>query len=184
MGCAGSKREGEKTDPRRAVQAKAPILLFCLPGSARDIILKVIANESGLSIPPADMPNVRFIDMLNQRTARKYWLKELAGRKDFAGILYLADARDHPSLVLSARSLNWFFRATQKNYDVKFVAIYQQEAQYTELRSYLSDDFELQGLCLTNRESVSEFLKVLQGIERKFGEQKKTQTTTTTMALL
>jgi hypothetical protein len=177
MGCVNSKGGGEKVDPRRAAQVKAPILLFCLPGSARDALQKILSAE-------AESPNVRFIDMLNQRTARKFWLKDIAGRKDYAGILYLADARDHPTLVLSARSLNWFFRATQKNYDVKFVALYDEESQLTELLSYLVEDFELLGISRSNSESVAEFMKVLQGIEKKFGEQRKTQTTTTTMNLL
>jgi hypothetical protein len=178
MGCIQSKGGGEKSDARRTVQAKAPILLFCLPGSARDALLKLISAEIG------DTVNVRFIDMLNQRSARRYWLKELAGRKDYAGILYLGDARDHPSLVLSARSLNWFFHATQNNFDVKFVVLYDEEAQFAELKSYPTDDVEILGLSKSNRESVAEFTAMLQGIEKKFSEQRKTQTSTTTLSLL
>jgi hypothetical protein len=179
MGCNHSQGGTAAPDQRKAVQAKAPILLFCLPGSARDAMLRIINADHG-----SDSANVRFIDMLNHRAARKYWLKDLAGRKDYASILYLADARDHPTLLLTARTLNWFIRATQKSYELKLISLYDQDAQITELKAYLPDGTEVQGLCESNPASVSEFMRALQAVEKKFGEQRKTQTVTTTMNLI
>jgi hypothetical protein len=128
--------------------------------------------------------NVRFIDMMNHRAARKYWLKELAGRKDYAAIFYLADARDHPTLLLTARTLNWFLRATQKSYEVKLIALYEQESQLTEFRSYLPEECELLPLCESDSETILQFMRLLQAIEKKFGEQRRNQTMSTTMNLL
>jgi hypothetical protein len=171
--CSGG---GGSYEGRRAVQVKAPVLLFGLPGPARDLALKGIKG--------AESVGIRFIDVGAQRSARRFWVKELQGRKDFAAIIYLADVRDHPSLLLNVRTLNWFLRGVQSGYDMKVVCIYQNVSELDELRSCMACDVDLQPLCLTDPETIEQYIKLLQGIELNYSEQRGTQNVTTTLGLL
>ena len=87
MGCGGSSPAGGGAAQGRAAagksnQPKTPVLLFSLPGAAKDYLQNVInadneANENGKL-------NLRFIEIPNQRSIRRYWLKELSNPRDYA----------------------------------------------------------------------------------------------------
>lgn len=176
MGCSGSGAaiKSTTTEQRKIPQAKAPILLFYLPGSVKEAVWSLLLPEVN-----AGNLNIRPMDVQNHRNARRYWVKELQGRKDYAAAIYLADCRDHPTMMMTARTVNWFIRQTSKNYDIKIVALYTKEESLTEFKSYVSREIEISGLSANDPESIASFVAYLQLIEQRFAEQKKTQTTTT-----
>jgi hypothetical protein len=176
MGCGhsqGGGTSGNTSDPRRIIQQKIPILLFCLPGSGRDAMLRIVNSDI---MKQGDGVNVRFIDILNQRSVRRYWIKDLQARKDYAAIFYLADVRDHPTLLLTARTLNWFLRSCPKTFEIKLLVVYTEKKQLTEFTGYLPEGTEILALCETNDESIEEYMRLLQGIEKRFAEQKRNTT--------
>ena len=176
MGCSGSGAAVKSTtqEQRKVVVAKAPILLFYLPGSVKEAVCSLILPELN-----AGNVNIRFMDSQNHRNARRYWVKELQGRKDYAAAMYLADCRDHPTMMVTARTVNWFIRQTHKNFDIKIMALYSDKAELDEFRGYVSKEIEICGISKTDPESISSFVSFLQLVEQRFAEQKKTQTTAT-----
>jgi hypothetical protein len=182
MGCCSSQSGGggsSAPDTRRVAQQKTPILLFCLPGSGRDALLRTLnsdlmspANNGGESV------NVRFIEIPNQRSSRRYWIKDLQARKDYGAIFYLADVRDHPTLLLTARTLNWFLRTCPKTFEIKLIVLHTTDAQVDELKSFLPDNADVMCLCEKNNDSVIAFMRLLQSIEKRFAELRRNQTLT------
>ncbi|OHT10531.1 hypothetical protein TRFO_20117 [Tritrichomonas foetus] len=183
MGCGGSSTGGgTNTQGRTAAgktnQPKTPILIFSLPGGSKDYLQRVLssdnaANESGKL-------NLRFIDIPNQRNIRRYWLKELSNPRDYAVALYLADLRDHPTLLLTARTLNWFLRNTFKKYEVKIITIISKDSQLQEFKMYLPAAIELLPLNENDQETIGAVKEMIIFFEEKYQEAKRTRTGTTT----
>lgn len=179
-GCVAKPSQRTVTETRRTMQPKTPVLLFYLPGPVREAVQRVVQVDP--AAPNASgAVNVRFIDAQNQRNARRYWLKELSGRRDYAAALYIADLRDHPTLLLTARTLNWFLRTIYKSYEVRIIGVYDKESQVNEFVSYLPPGTEIQPLCESEPETVEKFLGLLRSIEQKFIDSRRTQTTTATL---
>lgn len=176
MGCSGSGAvvKSTTTEQRKIPQVKAPVLLFYLPGTVKEAMCSLIAPEAN-----SGNINIRFMDAQNHRNARRYWAKELQGRKDYAAAIMLADCRDHPTMMMTARTVNWFIRLTYKTHDVKIMALYSKKEALEEFRSYVSKEIEITGLSASDPESVQSYVSFLQLIEQRFAEQKKTATTTT-----
>lgn len=184
MGCIGSKvTNNNPTEARRVTTAKTPVLLFNLPGNVRDTLLKCLSNDvmsgNGKQNDGAQL-NIRFIDAPNQRNIRRYWLKELSTRRDFAAAIYLADIRDHAMLLLTAKTLNWFLRNT-KSYNVLVVTIYNDEEQMSEFLSYLPAKTEMMKINENDPETTIPLIQQLKQVEIKYNEQKRMSTATTTL---
>lgn len=186
MGCGGSAVEGRTTgieEKRRALQPKTPILLFYLPGLAKDTLIKILPLGDKSASRGQDKEgslNIRFIDAQNTRHARRFWIKELQNRTDCAAAFYLADLRDHCQLLLAARTGNWFLRGTQKVCEIKVVTIFDNEAQLEEFQSYIPKSIELIKLCEKEPETVSATVEVFREIEQRYVEQKHQASKTTT----
>lgn len=181
MGCGGSAAVGQTTaeDKRRIIQPKVPILLFYLPGPVRETFARIVMGSSPQKEEAEGALNLRLIDVQNTRNARRYWVKELQNRNDFAAAYYLADLRDHPTMLLAARTLNWFLRLAQKTYDVKVVTIYEDEAQIEEFQSYLPKGIEITKLCEKRSDLVASVIEMLRNVEQRYLEQKRYQNTKT-----
>lgn len=183
MGCGGSSPAGGGAAQGRAAagksnQPKTPVLLFSLPGAAKDYLQNVInadneANENGKL-------NLRFIEIPNQRSIRRYWLKELSNPRDYAVAIYLADLRDHPTLLLTARTLNWFLRNTFKKYDLKIISIYSSQEQVDEFKSYLPPVIEIFVLNESVMSTITQVKDMILVFDEKYQEAKRTRTGTTT----
>jgi hypothetical protein len=186
MGCGSSQGGGgggtNAPDPRRIVQQKAPILLFSLPGSGRDAMLRTINSDAMSATNSGGEPvNVRFIDIPNHRSSRRYWIKDLQARKDYAAIFFLADVREHPTLLFTARTLNWFLRSCPKTFEIKLIVVYTQDSQLQEFRDFLPEGTEMFGLSEKDPETVAAYMRLLQTTEKRFVEQRRNQTTTKPM---
>jgi hypothetical protein len=145
---------------------------------------RALSSDAVIEQNGGEPVNIRFVEMANQRSARRYWVKDLSSRKDYAAIFFLADCRDHPTLLLTARTLNWFLRTCQNIYEIKLIALYSAKTQLDEFRGYLPPDAELQPFCETEAETVVEYAKTLQAIEKRFNEQRRNQTMTVTKTML
>lgn len=179
-GCVAKPSQRAVTETRRALQPKTPVLLFYLPGPVREFVQRLVQVDP--AVPGASgIVNVRYIDAQNQRQARRYWLKELSGRRDYAAALYLADLRDHPTLLLTARTLNWFLRTIYKTYEVRIIGVYDNQTQLDEFIGYLPPGTEVQPLCEKDNDSVQKFIDLMRSIEQKFIDSRRTQTTTATL---
>lgn len=168
-GCISSDAQRTTTETRRPNQQKTPVLLFYLPGPIRDSLMRCVQSE---------VPNLRFVDAQNHRKARRYWINELVGKRDYAAVFYVADLRDHPALLLNARTLNWFLRSALKTHEVRVVAMYNESSQLDEFKSYLPQGVEPLPVCEREPETVKKYVTLLQTIESKFADPRKTQTTT------
>ncbi|OHS97252.1 hypothetical protein TRFO_09501 [Tritrichomonas foetus] len=184
MGCGKSTPAGATTnkgDARRAAQKpKAPILLFYLPGPVKETFTQMLAKDIYNPTDGSGTLNIRFVDAQNQRTIRRFWLKELQTRRDYATFLFLADLRDHPTLLLTARTLNWFLRMTYKNYDIPVVTIYSEQSQIDEIKMYLPQSVELTAISVKDPSTVTPLTTMLHETEVKFNDQRRTTTKTTT----
>lgn len=184
MGCGSSNASGNgkakdnqgRTVAGKTTQSKTPVLLFSLPGTAKNYLKNClqsdVANDGRL--------NLRYIDVPNIRNSRRYWLKELTTPRDVAISLYLADLRDHPQLLLTARTLNWFLRNTFKKHDIKIIAIISQSSQLDEFKSYLPAQIEILPLNENDKNSIIAVRDMLIVYDEKYQESKKTRTGTTT----
>jgi hypothetical protein len=182
MGCGASRSSGvgkSVQDLRRTVQPKAPILLFCLPGPGRDAMFRTL--QSDLMSPErngGESVNVRFIEVVNLRFNRPNWIKDLEVRKDYAGIFYLADVRDHPTLLLTARTMNWFLQGCSERFDVKVIVLYDDPKQLEEFQTFTPGATELFCLSETDQESIIAYMQLLRAIEKHFFETRVNQTVT------
>ena len=175
--CVSNETKRTVTDTRRTVAQKTPVLLLYLPGPVRDAMLRCIQSD-GTGSNAGSAVNVRFVDAQNQRNARRYWLKEISGRRDYAAIFYLADLRDHPTLLLTVRTLNWFLRTAYKTYDIRIIGVYDDAKQLDEFASCLPEGIEIWPLCEKEPQTIERYVALLQAIEAKFSDQRRTQTTT------
>ena len=181
MGCAGSAATGQASaaeDKRRMIQPKIPILLFYLPGPAKETLARIVLSHGEARSKKEandESINIRFIDAQNTRNARRYWVKELQNRSDFAAAFYIADVRDHPGLLLAARTGNWFLRLALKTYELKVIVIYDEESQLEEFKSYIPDSIEIIKLCETNPELVAAAVELFRNLEHRYTEQKRHQ---------
>jgi hypothetical protein len=148
------------------------------------VLTRALNSETVIEQNGGEPVNIRFVEMANQRSARRYWVKDLASRKDYAAIFFLADCRDHPTLLLTARTLNWFMRTCQKTYEIKVIALYSARAQLDEFKGYVPDDADLQPFCETEPDTIVEYAKTLQAIEKRFNEQRRNQTMTVTKTVM
>jgi hypothetical protein len=182
MGCGASRGSGvgkSVQDLRHTVQQKAPILLFCLPGPGRDAMFRTL--QSDVMSPErncGESVNVRFSEVVNLRFSRQNWIKDLDVRKDYAAIFYLADIRDHPTLLLTARTMNWFLRGCSERFDVKMIVLYDDPKQLDQFQSFTPGGTELFCLSETNRESIVADMQLLRTIEKHFFETRVNQTVT------
>ena len=184
MGCgksapSGAAKSSGEARGRASQKPKAPILLFYLPGRAKETFTTMISKDL---VNPSDGTgtlNIRFVDAQNQRALRRFWMKELTTKRDYATFIFLADLRDHPTLLLNARTLNWFLRMTYKNYDIPVIAIYNEESQVQELKSYLPDVIEFMAVNEKDRSSIDTIVTMLHETEIKFNDQRRTTTTKT-----
>ena len=154
---------------------KAPILLFYLPGSARDAITRMISTYliSSETSAGTGKLSIRFIDVPNQRNLRKYWVREFTIRSDYATAIYLADIRDRPSLLLNARTINWFLKQVLRKYTIIVTVIAKDDAQVEDFRRYVSDSIELVIIKENQPETVDHFVELLSGAVNKYNEIKR-----------
>lgn len=157
-------------------QPKTPVLIFTLPGTAKEYLTKCLQSDEGAE----GKLNLRFIDIPNQRNIRRYWLKELSNPRDYAVVLYLADLRDHPTLLLTARTLNWFLRNTFKKYDIRILSIISDQSQLDEFKSYLPAQVEMLPLNQNDKATIASVRDLLIQYDEKYQDAKRTRTGTTT----
>ncbi|KAH0790079.1 hypothetical protein GPJ56_005974 [Histomonas meleagridis] len=175
MGCAHSQETPvQAAKPHRTIKPKAPILLFYLPGSVKEAMIRCIANELNPKDEETDEGaiNVRFVDAANQRSSRRYWTKEITSKKDTATFIYLADARSHSTLLLTVKTLYWFLRNAARKSKFQIVVLYTKIEQIEEFKSYMSFPIDIIPLCETDPQTIENFTKVLLEIEKNFFDSK------------
>lgn len=177
MGCHWSKEGGDSKEVKpRSVQPKAPILLFYLPSNVRDTLTKLIASHliTSETATNADRLNVRFIDIPNQRSTRRFWQKELTNRTDYAIALYVADIRDRSQLLLNVRTLNWFLKLINTKSLFNIVVICSNDIQLAEFKRLISlDPLEiLIVLSESKPESVFTFVEVISAAVQRYNDNK------------
>lgn len=182
MGCNASndatKEKGGSTtsQAKRSQQPRAPILLFYLPSNVREVLTKLIASNliTSETATQADRLNIRFVDIPNQRSMRRYWPREFTNKMDYAAALYVADIRERGSLLLNERTLNWFLKFVPEKYNLIIVAICSNEVQRTEFQAGIcAKNIEMLVLNEKNPETVVNFVEVVSSIVTRFNENKR-----------
>lgn len=177
MGCGISRDRSVTRDAGKNSTARLPILIFCLPGEARAVFGNVVMGEGAAqgTTPKETGLNIRFIDMPNQRNSRRNWSRDLIARKDFVSLFFIADVRDRPQMMLTARTYNWFLRSIDRGTSMKTVIIYSDKKQYEEFETLVVNLVEPVPLCELDPDTVSNLFAVLHEIERKNAGYRPTQ---------
>ena len=165
----------------RPLQPRAPILLFYLPSNVREVLTRIIASSLTNSETTAQTGqlNIRFVDVPNQRSSRKYWPSKFSSKGEYAAALYVADIRDRGSLLLNARTLNWLLKFVHEKYNFIIIVISTNEVQLAEFKSIISRrDVELVVLDEKNPETVVNFVDVISlSVERYYDKRYTSDTT-------
>ena len=175
MGCNWStNNDSPQNNKSNFVQhPKAPILLFYLPGNVRDVLTKLVSQfmMGSETTQPAGRLNIRFIDIPNQRSNRRYWPKEFTNKPDHALSLYLADIRERSSLLLNVKSLNWFLKQMNSKGDIRIIAISSSDRQITEFKNLLSaPNLEILPLNESKPETVFQFVELVTNAVSRYNE--------------
>ncbi|OHT06388.1 hypothetical protein TRFO_05586 [Tritrichomonas foetus] len=181
MGCGHSREENKAksvastNQPKRSQQPKAPVLLFYLPSNVRDLLTRLIASHliTSETATQADRLNIRFVDVPNQRSYRRFWPREFTNKQDYAAALYIADIRDRANLLMNARTLNWFLKLVLDKYNLIVVAICSNEVQLNEFQSMLCAQIEPLVLSETNPETVLNFVEIITTAVSRYNDTKK-----------
>lgn len=170
MGCIHSSssensRALSSHNQSRSLQPRAPILLFYLPSNVREVLTRIVASSLINSETTADAAgrlNIRFVDVPNQRSSRKYWPSKFSSKGEYAAALYIADIRDRGTLLLNVRTLNWLLKFVHDKYNFIIIVISANEVQLVEFKSILSrKDVELIALDEKNPDTVVNFVDVI-----------------------
>ena len=174
MGCATSKSVPIAQQQKRLPQQKVPILLFYMPSNVRDVLTRLVASHliSSETATQADRLNIRFIDIPNQRTVRKYWHRELQNN-DYAAALYVADIRERGDMLMNVRTLNWFLRHVSGRYNFLVVVICSNEMQVVDFKGLLGQEAEILVLSETNSESVYTFVEAISNAVQHYNDKKQ-----------
>ena len=179
MGCGGSSNQAkEATKSKKTTnQPKVPVRLFYLPGPAKDAFLKCISSKL-TSNDAEDNLNVRFIDARIQRDGRRRWIQEFQETQNAACSLILADIRDHPTLLLTARCCNWIVKINTKTNTFRLLILYNSKDQLEEFQSLIPSIPEILPMNCNNPESLEELTAYIKSIERTYVEKKTNWTNT------
>lgn len=184
MGCIHSANtESNKSlsqNSSRSLQPRAPILLFYLPSNVREVLTRIVASSliNSETTAQAGQLNIRFVDVPNQRSSRKYWPSKFSSKGEYAAALYIADIRDRGALLLNGRTLNWLLKFVHENYNFIVIVIAANEVQLVEFKSILSrKDVELIFLDEKNPETVVNFVDVISlSVERYYDKRCTSET--------
>lgn len=179
MGCCSSNLpvRAKQSSVQRGLGLRAPVLLFYLPGSSKETLLKQISefapnnlSNSHLNVSPL---NVRFIDVANQRSSRKNWPKEFATKTDVCLSLYLADIRSKPDMLINVKTLNWFLLQTFEKYRVYTVVISSNTEEVETFKSLLSCEPVLLIINVNQPETVKNFCNFINVEVAKYNDTRK-----------
>jgi hypothetical protein len=129
--------------------------------------------DGGKSLP------IRFIEVANQRFCRRLWLKDLETRRDYGAIFYLADVRDHPMLLLTARTANWFLSVCGQDFEIQMIVLYTNQRQIDDFLRFVPNPPQTFFLCETEEETVAAYIQRLKDIGQQFSEIKRIQSNLT-----
>jgi hypothetical protein len=112
--------------------------------------------------------NIRFVDVPNQRSLRRNWVKELSSRRDYASSFYFTDIRDRSGLLLNIRTVYWLLRNALSKFEVHVVVVFNEEDQISEFRQNISSQTPYLPVRFDDQSSGDAVVE----IENKFSEMK------------
>ena len=161
MGCqVSSSQGGGQNNSKKSMMPRTPILLLSLPGDVKRYVQRLLGFENGIYVGTEKL-SVRFVDIDNSINTRKNWYKELSSRRDFASIMYFADLRDHPMLLLNIRTVNWIIRTSLKKFKIHVIALYDSDEQIREFREYLDSSIDFLTISEKNQDSIDGMIRLL-----------------------
>lgn len=173
-GCSRDPSTTVQPQTKRAAQPKSPVLLFYLPSNIKDTLTRLISSHliTSETATQADRLNIRFIDVPNQRSARRLWPREFT-TKDYAASLYVADIRERATMLINARTLNWFLKHVLEKYNLTVVVICSNDMQLKEFQDLLSPKVDLLVLSETRPETVFTFVDVISNAVSRYNERRR-----------
>lgn len=185
MGCGISKNPVNDKEVRMSTQPKTPILLFYLPGPVKATFFnlispKIVSNGSNAT----SEINIRFNDAKIPRDTRRGWIGMLTDQTNYAAALYLADIRDHPTLLMTTKCLNWFVKGTFKTCPVKIVTIYSDKSQLEEFKGYLPEPADLIPIDENDSSTLGPLIDYLKSVEVRYNEARRNTRTTTRVQIM